>query len=208
MYKEIFERQIFKFNAKTSTPTIIDCGANVGLSILYFKFIFPDSHIIAFEPDKDIFTVLKNNVERFNLSKVKLLNKAVWSKETTLNFIPDGADSGRVAITEKSPKSFKVPTATLSDYITPKIDLLKLDVEGAETEVLVECQNKLENVENLFVEYHSFVNNKQTIHTIIEILTKAQFNLHFHTPMKSMQPFFCRKVFKGMDMQINIFAYR
>ena len=163
---------------------------------------------LAFEPDRKIFGVLKNNLSRFNLSNVQLFNKAVWSKETSLNFIPDGADAGRVTQTESGKEYYEVPAVRLSNYLNEKIDLLKLDIEGAETEVLIECRNSLEKVENLFVEYHSFSCQPQKIHSIIEILAGAGFLLHFHTPVKSMQPFFFRKVQHGMDMQVNIFAYR
>jgi FkbM family methyltransferase len=208
MFEEIFEHQIYKFNADTDTPTIIDCGANVGLSILYFKRLFPESRIIAFEPDRIIFGVLENNVRRFNLSNVKLFNKAVWSSETLLKFVPDGADGGRVTHTESSQDYYEVPTVRLSKYLNAKIDFLKLDIEGAESEVLVECRNRLERVKNLFVEYHSFADQPQKIHTIIEVLAGAGFLLHFHTPVKSLQPFYFRETKNSMDMQVNIFAYR
>ena len=48
---ELFEHQIYKFKCDTETPYIIDCGANIGLSIIYFKLLFPKAEIIAFEPD-------------------------------------------------------------------------------------------------------------------------------------------------------------
>ena len=208
MYREIFESQIYKFKSDTDSPTIIDCGANVGLSILYFKRLFPECRIIAFEPDRKIFGVLKNNVSRFNLSNVQLFNKAVWLKETSLQFIPDGADAGRLTTNLSGNINYTVRTVRLSDYINQKIEFLKIDIEGAETEVLKECRNSLQNVENLFVEYHFFGNQRQRVHTILEILANAGFIVHFHTPIKSMQPFYFRKAHNGMEMQVNIFAYR
>src|SRR5262245_31023688 len=47
---EIFEEEIYKIKLP-SKPTIIDCGANIGLSVIYLKLQSPDAHVIAFEPD-------------------------------------------------------------------------------------------------------------------------------------------------------------
>ena len=128
--------------------------------------------------------------------------------ETSLKFLPDGADAGRVTQTDSGKDYYEVSAVRLSDYLNQKIDLLKIDIEGAETEALIECRNSQENVENLFVEYHSYYHQPQQIDVILDILAAAGFLLHFHTPVKSMQPFFVRKIKNGMDMQINIFAYR
>src|SRR5215471_7593686 len=61
MYREIFDLEIYRFNAKTKRPYIIDCGANIGLSVLYFKQLYPESQIVAFEPDEAVFAVLSRN---------------------------------------------------------------------------------------------------------------------------------------------------
>lgn len=97
MYSEIFEKQIYRFNANTKSPLIIDCGANIGLSVIYFKKLFPESRVIAFEPDETIFGVLKKNVTTFGFTDVQLIQKALWNSETMLKFHQEGADGGRIA---------------------------------------------------------------------------------------------------------------
>ena len=72
MYHEIFEQQIYRFKARTERPVIIDGGANIGLSIIYFKKLYPDANIVAFEPDRKVFNVLEKNIESFNFSDVSL----------------------------------------------------------------------------------------------------------------------------------------
>jgi len=64
MYRDIFEQHSYRFRTNEQKPYIIDGGANVGLSVLYFKELYPRSQIVAFEPDDDIFSVLERNIER------------------------------------------------------------------------------------------------------------------------------------------------
>lgn len=208
MYNEIFEQQIYKFTTKNQQPIIIDCGANIGISVLYFKQLYPNSQIIAFEPDKNIFNILQENINIFDLSNVELHNKAVWSSETVLEFMSEGADGGRVTQIESEKEKYQVLTARLRDYLSRPVDFVKLDIEGAETEVIKDCKDLLFKVNNLFIEYHSFVNEPQSLHIILNILYEAGFRLHIHTPLTSPQPFSYREVNIGMDMQVNIFAFR
>ena len=208
MYKEIFEQQIYKFRTQNQEPFIIDAGANIGLSILYFKQLYPNSHVVAFEPDIKVFRFLNENVNNYTLSNVNLVNKAIWSSETTLEFMVEGADGGRVTHIETEKEKYQVSTIRLREYLSKPVDFLKLDIEGAETEVIKDCQDLLCNVNNLFVEYHSFINEEQTLHIILNILHKAGFRVHIHPPVTSPQPFYHRYVNLGMDMQLNIFAFR
>lgn len=208
MHKEIFEQQIYKFKKKNQEPLVIDCGANIGLSVLYFKQLFPESRVIAFEPDVKVSQVLKKNVEKFKLANVELVDKAVWSSKTTLEFMSEGSDGGRVTQIEPEREKYQVETVRLWDYLNQPVDLLKLDIEGAETEVIQDCKDLLVNVEHCFVEYHSFVDEPQTLPIIINILSEAGYRLHIHPPATSPQPFCHRTVHFGMDMQLNIFAFR
>lgn len=208
MYKEIFEQQIYKFKARKSDPFIIDCGANIGLSSIYFKQLYPHSNLVLFEPDIEVFKKLSKNIEKLNLSGIKLIKKAVWSSETTIEFMSEGADGGRVVQIEDDQNRYQVQTVRLRDYLNQTVDFLKLDIEGAETEVLQDCQDLLINVDHLFVEYHSFISQAQTLHIIVNILSEAGFRIHIHPPITSPQPFYHRNVHLGMDMQLNIFAFR
>jgi FkbM family methyltransferase len=207
MFGEIFDQQIYRFKAKSETPYIIDGGANIGLSALYFKRLYPQSRIVAFEPDEVIFPVLERNLQTFGHTDVRLLRRALWSKETELNFMSEGADGGRVAQANDR-ENQTVQAVRLRDYLDEPVDFLKLDIEGAETEVLEDCAECLRNVEHLFVEYHSFARQPQTLHRVTGILAAAGFRLHIQIATSSPQPFISREVYHGMDMQLNIFAFR
>lgn len=205
MYNEIFEREIYCFRSKTERPYIIDCGANIGLSVAYFKRLYPQSRILAFEADEKIFEVLSRNVAQHD--DVELICRAVWTSETSLSFMSEGADGGRLSGPGDA-KNEVVQTIRLRDYLQEPVDFLKLDIEGAETDVLEDCADVLSNVESLFVEYHSFAGRPQTIHKLTEVLAGAGFRLHIHPENASPQPFLHRDVYGGMDLQLNIFAFR
>lgn len=209
MYDEIFNREIYKFNCGNKRPLIIDCGANIGLSVIYFKHLFPSCKILTFEPDKKAVEVLLHNIQSFGFSDVQVIEKAVWNSDTTIEFMAEGADGGRVVVTEGHDFSkYVVSTARLRDYLNQVVDFLKIDIEGAETEVILDCKDLLSNVRNLFIEYHSFADRPQTLHTILDILSLAGFRVHIHPPIVSPHPFVERNVYMGMDMQLNIFAFR
>ncbi len=208
MYKEIFEHHIYCFPTKEERPYIIDGGANIGLSVLYLKKLYPNSQIIAFEPDDRIFAALQSNIEKSEYRDITLLCRALWSSETELNFMSEGSDAGRLCQGD-DPSNQVVRTARLRDYLNRKVDFLKLDIEGAETEVLMDCADLLNNVENLFVEYHSFSKEPQTLHTITSILIYAGFRIYVTQPRSlSPEPFMKRYASLGMDLQLNIFAFR
>ena len=205
MYKDIFFRDIYRFESKCTRPLIIDVGANIGLSLVYFKNIFPESRILAFEPDPEIFEYLQKNI--MSLDNIELINKGVYDEAMEIDFVSDHADGG--SIFQNSKDKIKIETCLLSDFLTEKVDFLKIDIEGAETKVLRECKDKLINVDNLFIEYHSFELSNQTLHEILEIITSAGFRYYISdVPLTSINPFMNVSKVNNMDMQINISCIR
>ncbi len=57
-FDEIITQEIYRFKADTDAPLILDCGANIGLSALYFQRLYPKARIMAFEPDTHNFELL------------------------------------------------------------------------------------------------------------------------------------------------------
>lgn len=206
-YEEIFDHGIYDFKTDSDTPRILDCGANVGVSCLYFKRRFPLARITAFEPDPKIFSYLKYNLDNAGVSDVELCEKAVWNSETVLQFQSEGSDGGRVE-SSSGTNGIDVNTVRLRDYLSEKVDFLKIDIEGAEIEVLIDIAKFLSNVNKIFVEYHSFEGRPQMLGTVIDILTEGGFRLQIHHMNESSKPFIEVRSNLGMDMQLNIFAYR
>ncbi len=209
LVKKLFEFEIYRFKSDTKEPLIIDCGANIGLSVIYFKRLYPNAKIIAFEPDPKIFRYLEHNIASFGFERLELINKALWSDEAELEFYSEGADGGRIKEVGDREKIVKIKTEKLSKYLSQKVDFLKIDIEGAEYEVLNECKHLLNNVENIFVEYHSFAYKKQNLSEILKILEESGFRYYIeHIGVKSVHPFENISNYVGFDNQLNIFGYR
>ena len=211
IYDEIFIKEIYKFHSQKQSPYIIDAGANIGLSLIYFKQLYPDAQIVAFEPDQQVFDVLAYNVKTFNFNKTTLINKALWDEEAVLKFASEGADAGRIATDIDEGQVVSLSTTRLREYLDHphQVDLLKIDIEGAEMKVLEDCKDLLKNVENLFVEYHSFSSQSQDLHRLLEIMNQAGFRYNIqHVGVFSPHPFVKVKQHLNMDLQLNIFAYR
>ena len=206
--EHIFKKEIYKFNCTNKIPYIIDCGSNIGLSILYFKNIFPKAKILGFEPDPSIFKVLKNNILSFDCENVDLVNKAVWINNDTIQFQVEGGFSGRIPKKGDTTHLINIPSARLRDFLDREVDFLKIDIEGAETEVITDCKDRLKNARNVFIEYHSHVSEKQSLHLLLEILVEAGFRYHIHEAFTRRRPYVDTDLMLGMDLQLDIFAHQ
>lgn len=206
-FKEIYVEEIYKFDSENQTPTILDCGANIGLSCLYFKNLFPNAMIKAFEADPDIAKTLKLNLERNNATDIEIINKAVWIHDQGIEFSIDGADGGSI---NSSGNKIKIASIRLKEYLKAidKISLLKIDIEGAEYDVLKDCANDLSHVRNIFIEYHSWNSTEQRLSEILDILEKNGFRYYIEDIGKRKHPFINKSESSNMDLQLNIFGYK
>jgi FkbM family methyltransferase len=207
-YKEIFVEGIYRFSAEGATPKILDLGANIGLSVLFFKRMHPGARIIALEADPEIFRYLRQNVVGNGYSDVALVNKAAWDEDTMLRFAADGADGGRVAA-GADPDIVEVEAVDIREYLKGEsFDLIKMDIEGAEECVLPACADYLDGVRHLFVEYHSRADREQCLDRLLAILKEKGYRVHVHSVFCSASPFIEIAMNTGFDLQLNIFGYR
>jgi FkbM family methyltransferase len=154
----------YSFSAKRRAPIILDCGANIGLTSIYWNRTYPHAHTTAFEPDPGVFDALAWNIKALGLDHVDPVQRAVWTGHTELGFWADGADGGRLLHPGTGVDRFRpVKTVRLRDYLSGEIDLLKVDIEGAEVDVLLDCADRLNAVHHLLVEYHSFLDQRQRL---------------------------------------------
>ncbi len=208
-FREIFAEEVYYFQSSANSPVIYDCGANVGVSCLYFKHIYPQAIIKAFEADPKVAALLAQNVASNGFKDVMIIDKAVWKENTTIAFTSEGADGGSVLT---GTPSMQIPAIRLKDYLEAEqgIDLLKMDIEGAETDVLLDCRDSLGNVKHLFVEYHAYVGQPQRLGEMLTLMQQAGFRYFIKTEADRTRPFVNRvnKSTPHMDLQLNIFAYR
>lgn len=160
LFEEIFIWKQYDFTAATDCPIIVDCGSNIGMSILYFKRAYPDCVIIGFEADQKTFELLKDNVSHNGLQHVTLFNRAVSDAAGAVDFYSDPGLPGSLAMTTEPGRGLtataRVETALLSEHLNGEIDLLKMDIEGAEECAIAELSrhNRLKFVKEMVFEYH------------------------------------------------------
>lgn len=159
LFEEIFIDEVYRFNASSPSPLILDCGSNIGLSVLYFKRLYPQSYITAFEPDRNSFALLKKNIGDNKLTDVAIHNLALGNISETRKFFLNtepGSINNSLIKSDKSAGVDNVDTALLSEYIKTPVDLIKIDTEGAEGEIVHDlCRSgKIDQVNQLFFEYH------------------------------------------------------
>ena len=125
------------FSAESDSPVIIDCGANIRVSVLNCKRLYPGARIVAFEPDPMFLPVLKSNLARNGAGDVVVVEAAAWTTNRNVPFFCEGANGSRVIQGHESyPKSISVRSVDPSAYLDDPVDLVKMDIEGAEFEVI------------------------------------------------------------------------
>ena len=192
---EVFLSMDYYVSLNTDKPNIIDCGANVGITTLFFKYLYPKSKILAIEPSPSTFKFLEKNIRYNNISNVSLLNYAVSNSEGEVSFFNSSYKPGGSTMVEdvyRDKKSsgnvyfeeIKVKSIKLSDYIKEKVHLLKMDIEGAEGLVFADLDdNKIfDYIENIVFEYHYNKKNKNnTLSDIIEILERNGYDIYIYS---------------------------
>jgi len=180
LYKDIFVHRIYHFEAQRPDPLILDCGSNIGMSIFYFKHIYPKARIMGFEPDPAVFPYLQENITRNGLKDIQLVEAALAGQEGTLTFYSDGKYGSCLAehLPADVPKGwqkYEVPCVRLRDYLTEPVDFLKMNIEGAEYEVLAESEDRLRQVREMVIEYHHLPGLPRTLHEILALLHRQGF---------------------------------
>lgn len=176
-YKEIFIDRLYDFSTDKERPFIIDCGGNVGLSVIRFKLQHPGSRVLVFEADPRICRVLQNNLASLGLADVQIECAAVWTSDGVAQFAAEGGEGGRLS----SDGKLTVPTVRLADRFTAEVDLLKLDIEGAEWALLQDLYQTeaLARVDNLIVEFHGWPNEARSLGKILTALDQLGFAFTF-----------------------------
>jgi FkbM family methyltransferase len=208
MYRDIFVNKLYAFPFVSSSPKILDLGANIGVSVLFFKLRYPDAEITAVESDPEVFKYLEKNILENNLRDTYLINKAVWNESTILDFYTEGADAGSL-ISGENRKKISVQSIDIRELLRDKqYDFVKMDIEGAERIVIPASREYLSTVRYIAVEYHSSQKQKQSFAEIATVLEECGFRLHIYPVRVSPTPLMHRRIQDGFDMQINIFGWQ
>lgn len=161
---------------------IVDAGGNIGLTSVYFNCFFSDAHFTIIEPDEGNFMLLKKNIESNGVRNKLLLNNALWVNNEPLVIEDSFRDGKEWSLTVGSVRTdIKTESKTELTGITLKeiwlknnqasIDLFKIDIEGAERFLFLDCQflaNINDFVENVVIEIHYEFNIRNNINSKME----------------------------------------
>lgn len=207
-YLDLFVNRIYEFKWPAGQPRILDLGANIGLSVLYFKQLYPQAQITALEADPAIFRYAVQNVHGNGFRDVELVNKAAWNENTVLRFHSEGADGGRVAA-DGDGQVTEVEALDVGELLAAgNFDFLKIDIEGAEQVVLPAAAPYLAGIKYVFLEYHSRPEQPQNLGALLGLLEAQGFRVNVQSLREAPRPFTGPAVQDGFDMQLNIFAWR
>lgn len=163
VYREIMERHEYRLKVNGQVRAIIDAGANIGLASVYFAHCFPQATIIALEPEAANFEQLRKNTRHY--SRIRPLKYALWHEKATLDIYARQTGSLGFSIhnTDDCEKSIEAVDALgLEDLMVQfgldRIDLLKIDIEGAEKTVFNHSQGWIGKVGIIIAEMHDRIN--------------------------------------------------
>ena len=168
-YQQIFHRRDYEFKVNEEPRTIIDAGANIGLASIYLANKFPNARIIALEPEASNARLLMKNVEPYK--NIEPLQAALWHRDELIDIVDPGygkwafmtrkeedAGEGDGLEGEYCHKIKGMTVATVLDHFgLEKVDLLKIDIEGAERELFQDASAWIERVDSMIVELHEFM---------------------------------------------------
>lgn len=136
---------------------IIDAGANIGLASVYLANRYPDADIDALEVDSSNMEIIRLNVAPYR--KVRVIQMGLWSHKTTLKISNPDAQACAFRVQEvdsNDPSSFESVSVSdlLAERCVDSVDILKIDIEGAEREVFSASAEWIDRARTIFVECH------------------------------------------------------
>lgn len=169
--QKVFVEQIYQFNSSRSNPVIVDCGTNLGLLPIYYAKHFPNARIVAFEADPIKARIAENNLQEAGVTNTRLIPKAVWLDNGTVPFVCQ-TDLGE-------PTVVQVPAVKLSDFVGDQtIDLLRLNVAGAEFHIIRDSLSQLPHVRHLITEVRQLPGNAPHLADLLCMLRETGFDCH------------------------------
>jgi FkbM family methyltransferase len=158
VYRDTLLEGQYAFELPFEPETIIDAGANIGTAAIYFAQRYPRARIIALEPEPSNFNQLSRNVEPY--PAITPVRAALWSRDGEISLrhpSPEASARQTWAFVTREGPGAKVRALTLRSLMREMgihgVDVLKMDIEGAEKEVFEAC-DWIEAVRCMMIELH------------------------------------------------------
>ncbi len=182
-FGEVFVDNIYNLPLPVEPKTIIDAGANIGLASLFFKMKYHDASVVLIEIDKNNLEMIEKNLK--NQTKVTILNKGLYNTNTYFKVFDPFNATNSFVVKESTQDDYDVESVTINQIIDDQkwdeIDILKIDIEGAEKNLFESnYQEWLPKVNVLMVETHDRMVPKCSI-TVMKALDEFGFGLYTTT---------------------------
>lgn len=160
-FQKIFIDGEYSFDLGFKPRTILDAGANVGYASIFFARQFPESLIIAVEPEKSNFQILCHNTSGY--PNIRPVQKALWPRST--NLLIENTSGQPDAYRVREIDTFQgvgIPACTIAELLRENginhFDMLKIDIEGAEKELFQDADSAswLINARAVIIETHDW----------------------------------------------------
>ena len=208
-YWELAPTELF-CNILKKGMTAVDVGANIGwFTMMAARLVGSDGEVFAFEPEESNFALLKISAERNKFQHVHLERTCVSDTDGFLTLFLD-TDSGTHSTVRQTSRSVQVPCISLDSFFASgavkRIDVLKVDVEGAEAEVLSGARKLISEskIDHMFLEWNpeAWISKSDLLQELVE---------HYHIfRIVSSSPFLIRPVetLDHLDALVNIYLRR
>jgi FkbM family methyltransferase len=159
--EQVFLKEEYRGACHPNSQLVVDCGANIGASACYFLINCLGANVIAIEPEKSNFALCQRNLAAFG-SRARCLQGAVWSSSDPV-YVDDqvaapGCEWAVIVHPEKGNRRSRVQTYTVEQlcaiYPNSRIDLLKMDIEGAELAIFKNAAPWLMRIRCIAIELH------------------------------------------------------
>jgi FkbM family methyltransferase len=161
VFQEVFSKRNYNAKIPFTPKIIVDCGANIGLASLYFMQRFPGVKVIAIEPEENNYNQLIKNLTQYK--NAFPIQGGIWNRSAYLE-VGDIYNMGSWGfscqeIAEYKPgavRAYSIDEVMSSNNIE-EIDILKLDIEGAELELFTDnYDNWLPKTKCIIIELHDW----------------------------------------------------
>jgi FkbM family methyltransferase len=156
---KVFLHNEYMLPFKLSPRIIVDAGANIGLTTVYYANNYPDARILSIEPELANFEMLKRNCA--GLPNVMLMQAAIWPQKRSLRIENSDAEPWAFAVTDADTDNSRAVVAAITmeevfqQLGVDEIDLLKLDIEGSELQLFsTGAERWIDRVQAIVIELH------------------------------------------------------
>lgn len=205
MYNSIFAAMQYLVPLGREPRFILDCGGNAGYAAVWFANAYPNTLIVTVEPETENYQVLLRNIAAY--PNIVPVHGAIWSEDTTLQLIDIGHGHCGFETRDRlepwvgqlvgTTPAYSIATI-IDQFGVDEIDLLKLDIEGAEGAVLGESEAWIGRVNVMAVEFHE---DKQP--GLQDRFHRRAKSLFTHTMVRGENVFYARTGWAGPDTQDN-----